>query len=99
MKKLQLPKIKLKVNIVVLLWAVMLAVILLEAAVLYKYLYLNPRAAQTPVIVNEGGDVRVNLPVYQNVVLWLKDSAAFAASGYSLEKETTGRENPFTEYR
>lgn len=92
-----MPKIHIK--IAVLLWAVLALAIVLEVAVLYKYLYQNPHEAGSTIVANEAESVRVNLPVYENVAAWLKDNAAYQTPVYQLEKETTGRENPFAEYR
>ncbi len=99
MKKLQLPKLKIRIKPGWILLAVLLVALALEAAALYKYLYLNPRQAPAPVMTQqEAESPRVNLPVYQNAVQWLDENAKFTVPNYQLEKETTGRDNPFTEY-
>lgn len=99
MKKLVFPKIKIKVKARVLLWVVLLVAILMEGGVLYKYLYLAPR--QSPPLSGPAASeaVQVNFPLYQKVAKWLDDNAAYPGPVYKLEGATTGRDNPFAEYR
>lgn len=91
-KQLRMPKIKLKIKLDKVLWTVFFAVVLAEAFLLVKTLYLD-RPAE-PAAVESGSAIKIDEPAFQKAAKWLEDSGK-----YRLPALPSGRPNPFLEYR
>ena len=95
--KLKLPNHKLKLDRV--LWLIFLCIVIAEAWVLYRYLYVDVYRRQHSISFQQPATTTIKLGTYNSLLTWLKDRQNFILPSYKFQKDTFGRDNPFGEYK
>ena len=97
MKKLKLPKLKIKLSQV--LAILLILAVVGELWIVYQYLYLNlVKKGEVVLPPQQSQAVRIDLKTYQEAKNWLQEKAVYEISSYSLDEGELGRENPFADY-
>ena len=98
--KLTIPKIKTKIELPAILWAIFLLIVLFEAWILYQTLYLNSSSART---VKEATSqtklIDFDISAFNQIRSWLEDRRVYQAPDYNLSGAEFGRDNPFADYK
>lgn len=93
----KIPRFRVKLSTV--LRPLLVAVILAEALLLYKYLYLDAKEqAQIPLAQEPTPSLRIDFAAAQRLQEWYEAQAAYKLSDYDLATPALGRENPFAKY-
>jgi len=97
MKKIKIPKISLP-KLSTILWIAFAIVILIEAAVLYKSIYLNLVYINKGEVAAPVGEMKINQEPLEELKAWISERENGILPSYVLDQGKVGRENPFLEY-
>src|SRR3989344_1638083 len=97
MKKIVLPKIKLKLFVI--LMVILGVVVLAEVFVLYKYLYMSLASKHLEQDeAEQPRGARIDLPAYEKMRDWQGGAPIYPGPNYTVGAYVQGRSNPFAEY-
>lgn len=88
-----------KVRLSLVLWVIFLLVIMTEIFVLYNYLYLPLKKRGEPVISTSKPPIEINKKAQSGLESWMEQQKIYTLPKYNLKTATSGRENPFEEYK
>lgn len=80
-------------------WTIFLALVLFEAVVIYKYLFLNYQKTIAPGPVVTSQVLNVDENAAAGAGSWFSARQNFRLPGLELRSGNSGRENPFLEYK